>query len=104
MSGDTFIQISTAAIALLGAVITYILVPYIRTKTTQGQRDNLLFWVSVAVSAAEQIFAGSGLGDQKKQYALDFLIGKGIKISAEQLDTLIEAAVFEVNQLSQATA
>ena len=104
MSGDTFIQISTAAIALLGAVITYILVPYIRTRTTQGQRDNILFWVGVAVNAAEQIFAGSGLGDKKKQYVLDFLIGKGIKVSTEQLNALIEAAVFEINQLSQEKA
>ena len=102
MSGDTFIQVGTAVIALLGAVITYILVPYIRTKTTQGQRDTLLFWVSVAVSAAEQIFAGSGLGEKKKkkEYVVEFLDGKGIKISAEQLDALIEAAVFELNSLN----
>ena len=100
MSGDTFIQVGTAVIALLGAVITYILVPYIRTKTTQGQRDTLLFWVSVAVSAAEQIFAGSGFGGQKKEYVVKFLDGKGIKISAEQLDALIEAAVFELNSLN----
>lgn len=99
MDGQGFVEIVTALIAILGAVITYILVPYIKNKTTAQQQGNIAFWVSVAVNAAEQIFAGSGLGEQKKQYVLKFLTGKGIKVSAEQLDALIEAAVFEINQV-----
>lgn len=97
-------QIGTAVIALLGAVITYILIPYIKSRTSAAQRGDILFWVSVAVNAAEQVFNASGMGDQKKQYVLDFLTEKGIKVSAEQLDILIEAAVFEINQLSQEKA
>ena len=99
MSGEAFVQIGTGLIALLGAVITYVLVPYFKSRTTAAQQESLNFWVSVAVNAAEQIFAGSGLGEQKKQYVLQFLNGKGIKVSAAQLDALIEAAVFELNSL-----
>ena len=36
-------------IPLLGAIITYILIPYVRAKTTKEQRDNVYFWVRVAV-------------------------------------------------------
>lgn len=100
MSGDTFIQVGTAVIALLSAVITSILVPYIKSRTTLQRQENIAFWVSVAVNAAEQVFAGSGLGEKKKEYVVEFLDGKGIKISAEQLDALIEAAVFELNSLN----
>lgn len=99
MSGEAFVQLGTAVIALLGAIITYILVPYVRSKTTTQQQESIAFWVSVAVNAAEQVFTGRGKGEQKKQYVLQFLSGKGITVSAAQLDALIEAAVFELNSL-----
>lgn len=99
MSGEALVQIGTAVIALLGAVVTYILVPYVKSKTTAQQQGNIAFWVNVAVNAAEQIFAGSGLGEKKKQYVLDFLNDKGITVSSTQLDALVEAAVFELNKI-----
>ena len=86
-------------IPILGAIITYLIVPFIKQKITKEQRENIAFWVKVAVNAAEQVFKGTGLGEQKKQYVLNFLSTKGIKVSAAQLDALIEAAVFELNSL-----
>ncbi len=87
------------AIPILGAIITYILVPYFKAKTTEKQRENIYFWVRVAVGAAEQIYKEKGQGAFKKEYALNFLNGKGIEITEQQLDILIEAAVFEMNQV-----
>ena len=43
-------------IPILGAIITYILVPLILQKTTKEQRNNIYFWVKIAVGAAEQIY------------------------------------------------
>lgn len=98
MSGEAFVKIMTAVIGLIGAIITYVVVPYVKSKTTEKQRDNAKFWVQVAVNAAEQIYKEKGQGMIKKKYVVDFLNEKGIAITDEQLDTLIESAVYEVNK------
>lgn len=98
MTGEAFVNIGTAVIALIGAIITYVIVPYINSKTTEKQRDNAKFWVQVAVGAAEQIYKEKGQGKLKKKYVLNFLNSKGIDIDDEQLDVLIEAAVYELNR------
>ena len=41
--------------ALIAAVITAIVIPYIRSKTTAQQQTEINAWVRIAVSAAEQI-------------------------------------------------
>lgn len=57
-------------------------------------------WVKIAVQAAEMIYKGSGLGKQKKQDVINFITSK-FKVSKEELDRLIEAAVFEMNRLKE---
>ncbi|KXG78304.1 phage holin, LLH family [Thermotalea metallivorans] len=98
MDGDVIVKIGTAVIALIGAIITYIVIPYIKSKTTIEQQKNAEFWVKIAVSAAEQIYRQPGLGEKKKQYVINFLQKQGIKITMEQLDILIESAVLELNK------
>ena len=88
-------------IPILGAIITYLIVPFIRQKTTKEQRENIYFWVGVAVSAAEQIYKEKGQGKLKKEYVVDFLIAKGVNITIEELDVLIEAAVKELNMAQE---
>lgn len=97
MDNNAVIEIGTIIIALIGAVITYIVVPYIKSKTTAEQYKNIEFWVKFAVKAAEQIFTQPGMGEKKKQYVVDFLTGKGIDITIDELNILIEAAVQELN-------
>lgn len=93
------IKIILALIGLLGTVITYIVIPYIKSKTTKEQRESVVFWVQIAVNAAEQIYKGKGQGKDKKQYVIEFLNSKGIQITEDQLDALIEATVFEINKI-----
>ena len=88
-------------IPILGAIITYLIVPFIKQKTTKEQRENIYFWVEVAVSAAEQIYKEKGQGKLKKEYVVDFLVSKGINITIEELDVLIEAAVNELNMAQE---
>lgn len=88
-------------IPILGAIITYLIVPFIRQKTTKEQRENIYFWVKVAVQAAEMIYKEKGQGELKKEYVVDFLTSKGIKITIEELDVLIEAAVKELNIIQE---
>jgi hypothetical protein len=97
MDNNAVIEIGTIIIALIGAVITYIVTPYIKSKTTAEQYKNIEFWVRFAVKAAEQIFNQPGMGNKKKQYVIDFLTSKGINITLDELNVLIEAAVQELN-------
>ncbi len=96
---DGMIKIILALIGLLGTIITYIVIPYIKSKTTKEQRESVVFWVQIAVNAAEQIYIGEGQGKDKKQYVIELLNSKGIQITEDQLDVLIEAAVFEMNKI-----
>lgn len=87
-----------AVAALIGVTITCILVPFIRSKTTAEQQKEINAWVKIAVAAAEQIFTGSGRGQEKKQYVIAWLKERGITVDEGELDALIEAAVYELNQ------
>ena len=87
-----------AVAALTGVVITCILVPFIRSKTTAEQQKEINAWVKIAVAAAEQIFTGSGRGEEKKEYVIAWLKERGFTVDENELDALIEAAVYELNQ------
>lgn len=86
-----------AALTLLAVMITSIVVPYIKSKTTAQQQAEINAWVKIAVSAAEQIYAGSGRGAEKKAYVLDWLRAHGITVDESKLDALIESAVYELD-------
>lgn len=89
--------IAEAVVMLITAVISCLLIPWIRSKTTQAQREQLVAWTKIAVSAAEQIFKGQGRGKEKKNYVLDFLKNKGIYLDEDSVNTAIEAAVKQLN-------
>ena len=54
--------------------------------------------VDIAVKAAEQIYNQNGQGDLKKKYVLQYLKDKGVKISEEDLNNMLESSVFEINK------
>jgi len=85
--------IINAIIALATALITAFVVPYVKSKTTEVQQATFFEWVQIAVTAAEQIYKGSGRGEEKKEYVLEFLNEKGYKVNTEAVNVAIEAAV-----------
>lgn len=89
--------IINAVIALIAAVVSTFLIPWIKSKTTAQQREELIAWVKIAVSAAEQIYIGSGRGADKKQYVLDFLSKNGFTVDTDSVNAAIEAAVKQLN-------
>ncbi len=84
-------------IALIGAVITAFVVPYIKSKTTVQQQTAILALIKIAVAAAEQMFGPYGFGKEKKEYVVEWLNARGVKIDADKLDAMIESAVYELN-------
>lgn len=86
-----------AVIALFVAVITYMVIPYIKGRVSEQKFSELCEWVGIAVDAAEQLYK-SGNGDEKKQYVMDFLAKKGFTLDTDSIDTLIEAHVLQLKQ------
>lgn len=86
-----------AVFALAAAVITAIVIPYIKSRTTAQQQAEINAWVKIAVAAAEQIYTGSGRGEEKKAYVLNWLAEHGITMDEERINALIEAAVYDLN-------
>lgn len=85
-----FTPILQAVIALLAALITYKLIPWIKTKTSAQQQQNLTTLIRVLVFAAEQLY-GAGNGQEKLEYVCEQLREQGYEVNL----AAIEAAVFE---------
>lgn len=91
--------IVNAVIALIAAVVTAFIVPWIKSRTTAQQREDLIAWIKIAVAAAEQIYKGDKRGAEKKQYVLSFLKDNGFSIDDESVNAAIEAAVKQLNSV-----
>lgn len=85
-----------AVFALIAVIVTAIVIPYIRSRTTEAQQMEINGWIAIAVAAAEQLYKGEGRGTEKKAYVINWLSTRNIKVDHEKLDALIEAAVFEL--------
>lgn len=88
----------SAVIAVLAVIITVYLVPWLKSRTTAQERQEINAWVKIAVQAAEQIYKGSGKGAEKKQFVLDYLQDKGFTVDLSTIDKMIEACVLELNK------
>ena len=88
--------IMEAIITLVFLCITTFLIPYIKSKTTSAQQEQIQAWVNIAVMAAEQLIQGSGMGAEKKEYVIKWLNEHNITFDAEKLDAMIEAAVYKL--------
>lgn len=85
-------------VMLLCAIITYVLIPYIKSKTTEEQQKKLHLYVKMAVQAAEMLFKETGMGAIKKEYVANFLKEKGYQLDSNDLDVVIESAVLELKK------
>lgn len=91
-----------AVVALIAALITAFVIPWIKQKISKEKLEKITMWVEIAVEAAEQFYTGSGRGAEKKAYVVEFLNTKGYTLDPESLDNLIEAAVFNLPKYLEA--
>lgn len=80
-----------AIIAVLAALITYKLVPWIKSRTTAQQQANLQALIRVLVYAAEQIF-GAGNGQEKLEYVCGILRERGYEVSLPEIEAEVYRA------------
>lgn len=83
-------------IPVFGAVITGFIIPYLKTKISVTQMDEISKWVAKAVQAAEVMFDTPQSGAEKKEYVINFIDkmfnSKKEVISKQQIEILLEAA------------
>ena len=92
-----YLALGLLLITLVGMLLSAFAVPLLRAKTTKEQREYIQMLVNLAVLAAEQIYNTPKMGKFKKAFVLKYLNGKGINITDNDLEVLIEAAVKELN-------
>jgi len=83
---------------VLAAIYTYILVPFIKAKTTDTELESLKKFVRAGVRAAEMIYNEDGMGAKKKAYVLEYLKELGYSIDVNEIDAIIEGAVYELKK------
>ena len=79
-------------------VFTAYLVPYIKSRFDAAKLEKIMKWVEIGVQAAEMIFKGTGMGEKKKEYVMEFLKKKGFSVDTDSLDNMIESAVLKMKQ------
>ncbi|MBD5524583.1 MAG: phage holin [Lachnospiraceae bacterium] len=99
---EVLFEILKAAVVLVVVILVRYAAPYLRMKVEETQCAWIIKWAEIAVKSAEQTITGDGSNKEKKAIVTkllkSMLIKKNISISDEQLDSLIEAAVFEMKQ------
>lgn len=80
-----------AFFTLLTAVVSVLVLPFIKAKID-------VFWVRLAVDAAEQLYKGHGRGEEKKAHVVEWLKKNNITVNQKRLDIMLEAAVGKLNQ------
>ena len=78
-----------AVLALLAALITYKLIPWIKAKTNQEQQNLMLSVTSVLVFAAEQLY-GAGRGADKLDYVVRELENRGFTADRAAIEAVIK--------------
>lgn len=93
MPKEILLTVVEYAIRIIILVVGTYIIRFVR-------QHDLEKWVKFCVQAAEQIFDAPGLGKEKKEYVRQRITEK-YKISEDDLDILIEAAVEELNRVKK---
>lgn len=99
---ETFFNMVILCIPIISTVITGFIIPYLRTKISAAQMDEISNWVKKAVQAAEVLFDAPKAGEEKRKYVIDFIDQmfnrKKEIITRDQIRILLEAAWREMTE------
>ena len=91
-----------AALALILMLLTYVVFPLLRNKLSQEKFMLMKECARIAVFSAEQLYQGSGRGEEKLEYALNYMKEQGYDIDKDEVRAVIEAWVKDLKLLIQA--
>ena len=90
-------NVFTAFIALLLALLSAFVIPWLKRKVSAQDMAELLEWVDIAVAAAQQLYHQAD-GDKRLQHALGVLADKGFDVNDKAVRNAVEAAVLKLHQ------
>ena len=95
---DVMLIVMRIVITFCAAMLTAAIVPWFKRLCHDARYKSLVETVKTAVMAAEQTITGSGMGTIKKDevtaFLSEWLLDRGYSISVQELNELIEAAVY----------
>lgn len=101
---EAVVAVVVALIGLAGTIATRALVPYLRAQLGEANLVKALEIAQVAVAAVEQLAPGAGDSAREKfadalDRARSLAAAHGIDLTDEQWQTLIERAVYEIQDI-----
>jgi hypothetical protein len=93
-----YTELFRAIVALFVALLTVVVIPWIKSKTGAARFAEVLKWVEIAVAAAEQMAKAGLINVPKKEFVVQFLNDSGVNVDAAELDAMIEAAVHKLGE------
>ena len=88
-------DIIQAVIALIVALITYKVIPWLKARTTESQQAILMATVRTLVYAAEQLY-GAGKGKEKFTYVRQKLQEKGFDVDVDAIEAAVKEVTIEI--------
>ena len=97
---DLTFNILKIVVAVSTVFISVYVIPLLREKLNDSKYQRLLEMVEIAVRAAEQTINADGAvkKDEVVKFVTQWMLAHGIAITQDQLDQLIECAVFNMNR------
>lgn len=99
---DILYEILRATTVLLMILFFRYALPYFKQLLENSKYECIVKWAEIAVKSAEQTVFGDKKGPERKAIVTKFikkmLLQKNISISDEQLNNIIEAAVFAMKK------
>ncbi len=100
MINDITFVVLKLVVSVCAILVTIYVIPFLKSKVDEKQWKDLLDIVEKSVHAAEQTI-GAKNGVIKKSEVMDFVIqyvsDKGLNLTKELIDQLVEAAVYKMN-------
>ena len=97
---ETLNEIILITATVIGAVAAIFFAVWLYKKSDSEGRIKILESVRIFVEAAEQLYKGKGRGSEKKAFVLESLKKLGFTVDGNALDAMIEAAVYELNSVT----
>lgn len=95
MSDITF-EVLKLIVMVVAVVVARYLIPWLKTSVNEYKMNQIIRIIESAVQMAQQVYS-SEPGEARKEIVVNYvhrmLVKKGLSISEEELDTLIEAFV-----------
>lgn len=98
MDSAVLTEILKIVVMVIGVLLTYVIVPYIKKKFTNEQLTEAKYWTKLAVVIAEKIYEEKGSGQLKKENVINYLKKMNINLTTEQFDLLVDGVVEELKK------